>query len=493
MRLLFGLLISCLLWGLSCKKAAAPAAPAVSVTAPSQLSAAVTAKRPQGGEYFGLYLMGKKVGYVFTDLDFVPGRPDQVRAQTDTVFKAQVGENVSERTVSEKRVYEAVPGGRLLAFRFEQTGDGGDQVLEGTVTTEGMEVLRKRPGMPDEKLSLPRPQETVEDADQIRVALSEKRNVKGFSLYPMDLQTYGLSTTLVGEETHILRGVQVSLQKLVTLSEKEKVPVEYLMNDEGRTVEIRFGPMMKAVAESESVAKSLDKVEVFGLTRVTLPRALPDSTRKIPGQVTLLVSGLPAKFQTSNYRQTFKALRNNEVEVTLRGMSPSGKRLNIPIDAPHVGEYRKSSLVVESDNPEIQALAKKIVGVDSDALTAARKINHWVFENLKKDYGASADRATDVLRRLRGDCTEHSLLAVALMRAVGIPARRIDGLIYNLNSDKIPALYWHEWVEAYVGEWTQMDPTFGQEVADATHFALGEETNAEITLLIGQLKVLAVR
>ena len=59
--------------------------------------------------------------------------------------------------------------------------------------------------------------------------------------------------------------------------------------------------------------------------------------------------------------------------------------------------------------------------------------------------------------------------------------------------DQVPALYWHEWVEAYVGEWTQLDPTFGQEVADATHFAVGEEGNAEITPLIGQIKVLKVQ
>ena len=82
---------------------------------------------------------------------------------------------------------------------------------------------------------------------------------------------------------------------------------------------------------------------------------------------------------------------------------------------------------------------------------------------------------------------------MALLRALGIPAKRVDGLVYMVNDDDVPALYWHEWVEAYVGEWTQLDPTFGQDVADATHLALGEEANAEITPLIGQLKVLEVR
>ena len=66
-------------------------------------------------------------------------------------------------------------------------------------------------------------------------------------------------------------------------------------------------------------------------------------------------------------------------------------------------------------------------------------------------------------------------------------------MVFLVNEDKVPALYWHEWVEVYVGEWVAMDPTFNQEVADATHFALGEDGNAEITPLIGSLKVVDVK
>jgi len=97
------------------------------------------------------------------------------------------------------------------------------------------------------------------------------------------------------------------------------------------------------------------------------------------------------------------------------------------------------------------------------------------------------------LDTMKGDCTEHALLAVSLMRAAGIPAKRIDGVIYQKGSDGVPALMWHEWVSAFVGEWVQLDPTWGQPVADATHFAVGEETGAEIAPLIGELQVTDVR
>ena len=93
-----------------------------------------------------------------------------------------------------------------------------------------------------------------------------------------------------------------------------------------------------------------------------------------------------------------------------------------------------------------------------------------------------------MLATRRGDCTEHALLATALLRASGIPARRIDGLVYMKAGDGLPALYWHEWVEAYVGEWVEMDPTFAQSVADPSHIALGNEARVDTAGLIGKLK-----
>ena len=64
-------------------------------------------KRPKGGEWLGLYLIDKKVGYFFTDLSLVPGRTDQVLSINELVFKATVGTKLSERVHHEERIYEA--------------------------------------------------------------------------------------------------------------------------------------------------------------------------------------------------------------------------------------------------------------------------------------------------------------------------------------------------------------------------------------------------
>jgi transglutaminase superfamily protein len=458
------------------------------------VSDVLRAPRPADGEYFGLYLVDKKVGWYFTDLQRVPGR-SEIRSVVNFVFKAVVGNNTAERRHQEERIYESLPGGRLLSFVIKDEGDGGNQVLTGKVTPTGFSVKRHRPGQADETFTIPPVQETVEDADQLRVALLRGKELSGMALDGTDLGQYRMTTTPGDEERRVVNGVSVLLRKATIVSEKEKVPMQAVVAPDGAVIEMSYGSAMIARAEPKSVAERLDRVEIFGLTRLVLPNAPPPTAQKVPGEWTLVLTGFPEKFHRKTDRQRYRDAGGGRSEVTIRAAAPDPAKL-VKRGAAHpldTAEYLKSSILVESDNPIIVAKAKEIAGSETDSYAAARKVVSWVGRNMKKDYGASADRATDVLRTLRGDCTEHSLLSIALLRALGIPARRVDGVVYVQNADGVPALYWHEWVEAWVGTWTQLDPTFGQPVADATHLTLGEESSAEIMPLLGELKVVAAR
>jgi len=460
----------------------------------AETSEVLRAPRPHGGEYFGLYLVDKKVGWYFTDLDPVPGKAE-VRSVADFVFRAKVGNNTAERRHHEERIYESKPRGKLLSFIIKDEGDGGNQVLVGKATPTGFMVKRQRPGQADDTFTLPPVEETVEDADQLRVALLRGKEVSGMALDGTDLGQYRMTTTPVAEERRVVNGVTILLRKASIVSEKEKVPMQAVVAPDGAVVEMSYGSAMIGRAEPKSVAQRLDKVEIFGLTRLLLPAAPPAAARTVPGEWTLVLAGFPDKFHRRTDRQTYRDVGAGKSEVTIRAAPPDPAKLvrRGALHPPDTAEYLKSSILVESDNPAIVARAKEIAGGETDAYAAAKKVVAWVGRSMKKDYGASADRATDVLRTLRGDCTEHSLLSIALLRALGIPARRVDGVVYVQNDDGVPALYWHEWVEAWVGTWTQLDPTFGQPVADATHLTLGEESSAEIMPLLGELKVVAVR
>jgi Transglutaminase-like superfamily len=466
--------------------------PRLEASAP--LSDALRVRRPSGGEWFGIYLMDKKVGWFFSDLSLVQGKPSQARSIEEQVFKAVVGQTAVERRHREERLYESRPGGRLLSFLFEDKGDGGTQTLIGKATPAGFEVLRRRPGHAEETLTLSPVAETVEDADQVRVSLLRNAPVSGMVLDGVDLQVARVTTTPLGSERRTVNGVPLTLRRATTLSDKVKVPAVSVVSANGDILETSLGGTSTVRAEPKSVAQRLDKVEIFGLSRLLLPRPLPRGARDVPGELTLVLQGLGPEFRRATPRQSYRQLSDDTVEVRIHAAAPLPEELATrPLQAPGGPEYLKSSLAVESEAPEIVAKAREIAGAETDAYAAARKVVAWVGSHMKKEYGASADRATDVLRQMTGDCTEHALLSVALLRALGIPARRVDGVVYVQNADGVPALYWHEWVEAFVGTtWTQLDPTFGQPVADATHLTLGEESQADIIPLLGKLKVVDV-
>jgi Transglutaminase-like superfamily len=97
----------------------------------------------------------------------------------------------------------------------------------------------------------------------------------------------------------------------------------------------------------------------------------------------------------------------------------------------------------------------------------------WTYQHMTY-VRANESVASTVLARASGDCSEFSLLFVALSRAAGIPARRVVGLAAT-EADNAPAFGFHAWAEvALDGHWVQVDPTWNEPVADATHVVLME-------------------
>jgi predicted transglutaminase-like cysteine proteinase len=135
---------------------------------------------------------------------------------------------------------------------------------------------------------------------------------------------------------------------------------------------------------------------------------------------------------------------------------------------------------IDPADPEIVKLAETITRGSPDALSKIRKINQWVFENIKKkDYSVGYASASEVARNLQGDCTEHSVLFIALARAAGVPARIVLGLAYMNDPSRGPAFVMHQWAEAYSGGWIPVDPTFGLLPADAARIVISRPVPGE--------------
>jgi hypothetical protein len=116
------------------------------------------------------------------------------------------------------------------------------------------------------------------------------------------------------------------------------------------------------------------------------------------------------------------------------------------------------TITIQSNAREIVRLAEKIKGTETDCCVIVERANAHVFRTIKKRNTAAFSSALETLKAGFGDCGEHAVLLAALLRAAGIPARVVLGLVY-LDSKK--GYCGHAWVTAYTGEWIFVDPALG--------------------------------
>jgi hypothetical protein len=150
-------------------------------------------------------------------------------------------------------------------------------------------------------------------------------------------------------------------------------------------------------------------------------------------------------------------------------------------------DFLAPQLFLQVDDPRITRRAGQITEGLTDPKSKAEEIGRWVYDNVEKDLTVSLPSAVDVLEIGKGDCNEHTSLYTALSRASGIPTKICIGIVY-----KDGFFYYHAWPAVYINGWRPLDPTFGQDVADATHIKLlegGFDRQADLMRIVGKISV----
>jgi hypothetical protein len=195
----------------------------------------------------------------------------------------------------------------------------------------------------------------------------------------------------------------------------------------------------------------------------------------------LKVSGLdPSGLDLFGGRQE----RKEERVVTVSREAPESKNGAIPES---LKAYLRPTALIQSEDPRIAKVAREITAGQSGCWSRAVAISRWVNQSLDKQMTVSLPSAVEVLESRRGDCNEHSTLFAALARAAGIPARLCLGVVYLDGR-----FYYHAWNAVYCGQWIELDPTFGQEPADAARLRLLEgdlSQQGRLLPVLGNLKI----
>lgn len=183
---------------------------------------------------------------------------------------------------------------------------------------------------------------------------------------------------------------------------------------------------------------------------------------------------------------------NPSLKATISGLSPSGGTIEVTTEdaladkgisaavLPDVVTSDYSSLpnptpwlspeaYVQSDDPGIVALANRLKGSETNPYVLAHRAYTWVNQNLTYDDSGNSpyddQGAVSALEHRTGVCLDYASLEVALLRAMGVPARLVDGM---RPPDPTPVAgvdvtpYLHTWVQVYLAPygWVDNDPTF---------------------------------
>jgi len=191
------------------------------------------------------------------------------------------------------------------------------------------------------------------------------------------------------------------------------------------------------------------------------------------------------KDEDGNYLAKFRINPKSKLEISYKGtvriygptidINNGSSFKQIPEDISK--NYTKSQKYWESDSQEIQDVAKALLDKNQSVTFNAFKIYKFLTENYKYNFEITKNTLVErngALKAIKREaplgCMEFTDSFIAIARAMGIPAREINGFAVTddplkkpINIDLENGDKLHSWAEFYDSElgWVQIDPTWG--------------------------------
>lgn len=293
---------------------------------------------------------------------------------------------------------------------------------------------------------------------------------------------------IIGVEDMTVAGRRYQALRTVTTFANVPLPpsTEWRDMQTGHLIQSRMDVMgLRQETEAVDRAIALEPPIEFAMdfifdTLVPSARILPHprDVDELIIRVTATGEGAPAAvFSRLEHAPTQSvSVADSSARLLIRRAPEPSPTYSLPFEGPGLEDERSASVLIQSGDPELAALARNVTGTERNPLITARALNDWVFNGMtKRGFSVGFASALEAFRRREGDCTEHSLLLSALCRSVGIPARVVSGLIYFRG-----AFGYHMWTEVYLGDslWYGLDPAFGLASIDASHIKISSTAMA---------------
>jgi hypothetical protein len=458
--------------------------------------------------WMGVYMNGIKVGYNFYQEFSLIENGNQYTKQVDEswIRVSRLGGNPVELITIQESLYDAQ--GRPLECILRTKMSESETVIKAEISHDKIVFLSENKvikELPYEEFFLGTPIEKI--IEEKGLSPGQKHTFK-----ILDFTTYSLVETsfeVVGREDVLILGEKLNLWH-VRENTKTIIPIsiDEWIDDTGSS---RKSISMTGFIDLTSIRMSKEKAlevskENFDIAFSTLiksnvtfenPQEVQEVKFKLGGISPERIKSLPFDGRNQKILELGKDYALIQVSSQI---FKEDDALLLPITEEKLNDFLKSTSFCQSDDPEIQKKAEEIIGGEKNSWRSAKKIAEWIKNEMTSNYDVGFAHAKEILQNREGDCSEHTVLTVALCRAVGIPARAAVGIMYGRG-----IFAYHMWPEVFVGRWISLDPKWlavdkktKEYYTDATHIKLGyslldenifKEMAQAIAEIIGQLSL----
>lgn len=438
-------------------------------------------------EWMGIYLKGKKIGYSMSQI--VPLDKDYLIQEEIVMRLNLLGQPSVLRTFT-----RAVVDSHFILKNFKVRISSGivnfaisGKVEKDNIIIEAENNAKSRP----QKIKLSGPPVIGSGLSYIfkGKALKDGETSDFFLFDPSTMTQKKITIRVAGKEKVALNDRTYEAWRLETRMWGQDL---LFWVDEGGNVLREQGMMGLTLVRSdaEHAAQDLagnDVYDFYRMSSVPVKKTLGDVTNL--SFLKIKVGGLnDSGFEPADLNGERQKWSGELLEIRKEKLPRKPPyALPFPDSSENMKPFLRPEWTIQSDNPMIRDLAKEIAGKNSNPVSVARKLMEWVYKNVEKKPVISVPDALEVLQTRVGDCNEHAVLLVALLRAAGIPARQCVGLVYVQNR-----FYYHAWTEAFLGSWISMDATLNQMPADVSHIKLlhgGLQEQAKIISVINKISL----
>ncbi len=413
------------------------------------------AAAPSDDSWLGLFLNGRKAGYAHSSVseDEFEGAKAQ-RTDARTVLQAAL---LGTPLQMDLRSTTWSRDGKPLRMTFRVESSGRVQSLDARFRGGKIEVLVDNGGHKLRK-TLDAPADGPVVDDPIDALLRSPDPSRPRTVYVLD----PLTATLIRNEVKPgptvevdVRGTRRSARRVDIVDPRASSKV---FLDEANNILKAEGPMgieMVPMPREEALAPAdpaaAGRTDIASASRIVPDQPVPSGVRSLK---LLLGPDLP-RLPSDSHQTVTRTDQGWIVDVHPVPFDPA-RSLSVTEARKTQPGFAGPSLYLPAGAPEIAALAKKIVGAETNAARAAAKIQDWVYRELQPNAGIGVLRdAREVLKTKEGVCRDYAILTAALLRVAGVPARLASGLIYDDG-----AFYYHAWAEAWTGrDWVGVDST----------------------------------